>query len=510
MERPPLGSSVPSPTIPASNPSIRYAGPVPTPDGLCLDVSEAGDVLRWSIRNETGSELAVDRAQLRFTVDPHAPMFRNGYQSWSFAGEDGPDPSTGGAPGVVRAMHHADPTVVVADERRSELATMVGDTAIGFAGGDRHDGTFRRRGAELLAEAYLGGAILQPGEVRQLHDVRVGGSLDEWATWCGRESGARVDAPYQVGWCSWYHYFHDVTERDLRENLALAGDWPFDVFQLDDGYQAAIGDWLLPNERFPSGIERVAGDIASAGLSPGIWIAPFLVSPASAATRRHPEWLLTRPSGRPAVGMVNDGWGGATWVLDTTRPDVLTHLEDLARDLVAMGWRYLKLDFTYAPALDGNWHDRSLTPAQRVRQAYDAIRRGAGDAFVLGCGAPLGPCIGVVDGMRIGPDVAPYWEPHQGWPGYADTIPSTANALRNTVARQFMHRRLWLNDPDCVMLRTSATELSHAQITEWALAVAHSGGMAIVSDDLSLVDAAGRRLFDDVLAVGRAADDRYR
>ena len=65
-------------------------------------------------------------------------------------------------------------------------------------------------------------------------------------------SGARVDAPYQVGWCSWYHYFHDVTEDHIRSNLALAAEWPFDVFQIDDGYQAAIGDWLITNEKFPS------------------------------------------------------------------------------------------------------------------------------------------------------------------------------------------------------------------------------------------------------------------
>ena len=490
---------------------MTFVAPVSTPAGLRLDVDEAGDTVRWSLTNVSETVISVDRVQLRFDVDPGAPMFRNGYQSWSFAGGDGADPSrVKGAPGVVRAMHHADPAVARAGERRSELVTMVGDTVIGFSGGHLHDGTFRLHAGQLLAEAYFGGATLQPGEQRPLHDVRIGGSLDEWATWCGREAGARVDAPYQVGWCSWYHYFHAVTERDMRANLALAGEWPFEVFQLDDGYQAAIGDWLRPNERFPSGIDRLAADIDEAGLTPGIWIAPFLASPASEVARRHPEWLLMRASGRPAVGMVNEGWGGNTWVLDTTRPDVLDHLEGLARELVAMGWRYLKLDFTYAPALDGQWHDPSLTPAQRVRQAYDAIRRGAGDAFLLGCGAPLGACVGGVDGMRIGPDVAPHWDPKGGWPGYQDTLPSTANALRNTVARQFMHRRLWLNDPDCVMLRTSATELSHAQIKEWALAVARSGGMAIVSDDLAIVDDAGRRLFDEVVAVGQAADDRYR
>jgi alpha-galactosidase len=73
-----------------------------------------------------------------------------------------------------------------------------------------------------------------------------------------------------------------------------------------------------------------------------------------------------------------------------------------------------------------------------------------------------------------------------------------------------MHRRLWLNDPDCLMLRRSATQLTPEQIERWALAVGASGGMALVSDDLSLLDGESRALLDRVLATGRAADDRAR
>ena len=108
--------------------------------------------------------------------------------------------------------------------------------------------------------------------------------------------------------------------------------------------------------------------------------------------------------------------------------------------------------------------------------------------------------------MRIGPDVAPYWEPRSPFAGYADTLPATVNALRNTRARSFMHRRLWVNDPDCLMLRRDATDLTPEQIETWTDAVAASGGMALVSDDLALLgrDAAAR--FDDVVRAGRAVD----
>jgi alpha-galactosidase len=212
--------------------------------------------------------------------------------------------------------------------------------------------------------------------------------------------------------------------------------------------------------------------------------------------------------------MVNPTWGGLTYVLDTTQPETLDLLERVASDLVSAGFRYLKIDFTYAPSLPGRYADSTLTPAQRVRAGLEAIRRGARDeTFLLGCGCPLGPAIGVVDGMRIGPDVAPYWAPQPGHfvpPGYEREVPSTLNAWRNTLARSFMHRRLWLNDPDCIMLRTDQTNLKPDAVRAWALAVAASGGLAIVSDDLSLLDEDAKALFDEVLSVGRKVDETSR
>jgi alpha-galactosidase len=73
-----------------------------------------------------------------------------------------------------------------------------------------------------------------------------------------------------------------------------------------------------------------------------------------------------------------------------------------------------------------------------------------------------------------------------------------------------MHRRLWLNDPDCLMLRSAATQLEPAQALTWARAVGISGGMALVSDDLSLLDASSRGLLDQCLEIGRASDDAAR
>jgi alpha-galactosidase len=507
-----------------------------------LDVvlaEEAGpESFAWRIANRGDEAVAVRSVAVVFALDPVAGplrMFRHGYQSWSSSGVAvfgvDRDPTTvEGSASLVWGVHHADPRRARDDELRSEWVTVLADDGgavrAGFDDGASHDGTWRLRrgdaGPELWAEAYLGGALLRAGEARRLHPFsfehgdRAGAAdlLGRWADRAGRAGGARTGAPYQVGWCSWYQYFHGVTEADLRSNLARAGDWPFEVFQLDDGYQAAIGDWLETNERFPSRLDVLAADIAAAGRRPGLWLAPFLVAPDSQVATEHPDWLARLADGTPLPGMLNPDWGGGRdgimYTLDTTHPEVVDHLEAVAATLVGWGFTYLKLDFTFAPSFDGIWFDPTRTPAERVRAGYEAVRRGAGeDCFLLGCGVPLANVVGLVDGNRIGADVAPRWEvdPDRHWlTGYAETEPATVNAYVDTCTRAFMHRRLWLNDPDCLMLRAEQTELSADARRAWAETVAVSGGMALVSDDLSLLGGEARELLDEVITVGRHTD----
>lgn len=509
---------------------VELVGPE-ADDGLVVDVHHEGDTTTWSVANAGDRPVAVEQVALVFALpDVRYPLrlFRNGYQSWSltdtatFGVDEDPSTTPDTLP-FLRDMHHADRSPAQAGDLRSEQVTVLVDhdrdpVLVGFLGGHHHDGTVRLRGTQVRAEATLGGAVLEPGTRRDLHPVVVRRGEDaptllaRWAADVGAAEGARTTAPYQVGWCSWYHYFDGVTEADITANLALAGDWPFDVFQLDDGYQAQIGDWLATRDTFPGGVDGVAAAIDAAGFTPGIWLAPFLASPASQLAADHPEWLAREADDptQPMIGMYNDIWGGFQNQLDVTRPDVLDHLAAVARDLVDAGYRYLKLDFTFSAKLRGYFFDRTWTPAERVRAAYEAVRRGAGDdTFILGCGGPLGSLVGVVDGMRIGPDVGPHWgldELTDPLPGYREAQPSTRGAWRSTLGRAFLHRNLWLNDPDCLMLRTRQTRLSPEQARAWALAVGMSGGMALVSDDLALLGAEERALLDEVVALGRAAD----
>ncbi|MFM8305455.1 MAG: glycoside hydrolase family 36 protein [Actinomycetota bacterium] len=503
-------------------------------DGAHVVLVPRSDGWDWTLHVPT--DTAVDTVRIEWDLgraDLPVPMFVNGWQSWSPTGwrtlgaDD--DASRASTLDFLRSIHHADPAVCTPGELRSEMVTVLTFAGgppllIGFLGGSRHDGTVRARVVDgrirVSTEAWLGGARVPADDPWTLHPVvvRTGDApttlLAEWATDVGTLEGARTSAPFTVGWCSWYQYFERIDETTLRANLARAGDWPFTVFQLDDGYQSAVGDWLEPNDRFPSSLDALADAIRGEGCTPGLWLAPFLAAPDARVVRTRPELLTRGHDGEPVVSMFNDIWGGFVLGLDPTRSETRAHLEDLGRAVRDAGYDYAKLDFTFSPNVPGAYADPTATPAQRVRAGYDAFRRGFGDdGFILGCGAPLGACVGVVDAMRIGPDIAPSWEVAErdtAWPGYEFAAPALRHAWSATADRAFLHRRLWVNDPDCVMLRTHATDLTPDQAEGWARAVGASGGMVVVSDDLALLDPAARRLLGEVVVAGRAADARAR
>ena len=263
------------------------------------------------------------------------------------------------------------------------------------------------------------------------------------------------------GWCSWYRWFDRVDEAAALENLewlaARHETLPLDVFLLDDGYERAIGDWHPPWRGFPAGLPDLAHRARQAGLQPGLWMAPFAANASSDVVRDHPDWILRDESGDPVpIGLVGSTF---PYALDCTHPQVLDHLSSIVSAAVhEWGFQVLKLDFLYAAALRGRHHDPSRTRAQAFHYALGRLREAAGEeCWIIGCGCPLGPAIGLVDSLRVSPDVAPYWHPHyrglQVILREEATVPAARNSTRNAVNLAPLHRRWWVNDPDCVLLR---------------------------------------------------------
>ncbi|HEU4430692.1 MAG TPA: alpha-galactosidase, partial [Myxococcota bacterium] len=460
-------------------------------------------------------------------------FLRHGWQSWSACEgraldrEGAPPFPSGawlrgmfhgvGAPPPDRAGWHESDLVSVAASESGE-ACLAGLLEQGLATGL----VFLRRETDAVrveVEAQLElplapDARLAPERFRFALGASCDALLEQFAAELGALGGARTRAPFQAGWCSWYQFFAAVSEADVLRNLdalaRLRETLPIDVVQIDDGYQRAIGDWLETNDRFPRGLGKLAAEIRSAGFTPGIWTAPFCAVAESELFRSHADWLLRRGAD-PLLGLLHADWSRdhRVYVLDPSLPAVQRHLRGTFASLSELGFDYLKLDFLYTAALQADAADASLTRAARLRRGLEAIRAGAGpDAFLLGCGCPLGAAVGLVDGMRIGPDVAPHWapRPQPRIPGIEDTTPSAANALRNTFARVFMHRRLWLNDPDCPIARSRGSELTREEARSLCASIAASGGMFVLSDDVAALEPAELALLRDSLALAREVD----
>lgn len=309
----------------------------------------------------------------------------------------------------------------------------------------------------------------------------------------GRAMKART-APPLTGWCSWYFAFTDVNERITDANLSAMNDWQglLEVFQLDDGYQAAVGDWLSWNKKFSTPPAEFAGRLAKRGLRPGLWLAPFLVSRGSRLYREHPDWLVKNVSGRPVIAFIHPQWKGhVIYALDVTNPGAQQWLRKTISAIVGQGFTYLKLDFLYAAALPGRRHDPGATGASALRRGLEIIRAEAGEsAYLLGCGCPLGPAVGIVDAMRVSPDVDIAWRKP-----LIDKLlgvpigPGAENCLAANAARLKLHGRLWANDPDGVVLREAKGGMAPHELQSQLTMYYLSAGAVFISEDLTSLPA---------------------
>lgn len=308
--------------------------------------------------------------------------------------------------------------------------------------------------------------------------------LEQFAKVWGAKMHARTWDHLPNGWCSWYYYFSHVTENDILENAAYLNshkeEYPLEYIQLDDGYQSALGDWLVCNEKFPHGLEFLAAEIKKTGLKPGIWLAPFLVEKRSKLFAEHPEWMVRNRNGEIVFPMK---WrSGEAAILDGTHPGAQQFLTGLFRRLREMGWVYTKLDFlVFECGVPGAvYHDRKATRAQALRRGLEAIRKGFGDdQFILGCTVPFGPVVGIVNAERIGTDITPYWAPERKYFKEAPTVP---NVCRNLINRCYMNRHLFFNDPDTHIARIDNNKLTENEVILWTYAIWLTGGLLLLSD----------------------------
>jgi alpha-galactosidase len=496
----------------------------PRQAGLALAVHAPadGDVLVVELEYTADVDTILDRLiPAAGLVDLGAPASETkrlvqGYDSWAYAGVRPADAlgvswwtsafaaPTGAAFGMQALDAERFATAIASRPERDALLVDVscGATPPVEAG----DGTW---GYETLAPPGLGLPVAA-GTTESAPPIALTAGTDplavmeELAVLAGAVSGARRwTGPPVTGWESWYYYGLVIDREQLRENALLLldryrGRPGFDLVQLDDGWQVTYGAWW-PNDRFPADLSDVTGEVRALGGRPGLWLAPFMVQPgAPGLGTDHPEWAVRDEDGEPIL----DRHG--RYGLDASNPDVLDWLGALGEQVRAWGFEMVKLDFLYLAAVEGVRHDPRVTGTAALRRGLRAMLEGLGpDVYVLGCGMPLLPAVGICHGNRVGHDLAvpvllgEFGQPvTQGWTGFHGIRPQA----RNVAARFALHRRWFDADPDVVMAWGSDGTTPHGYSIEesrtLATLAALCGGPFLLADELASLSHSERAVLE--------------
>ena len=264
-----------------------------------------------------------------------------------------------------------------------------------------------------------------------------------------------------VGWVSWFAFYADVTEADIKRTADVMADvllpFGYEYLQMDDGYQRGKGTpdtWLNPNEKFPGGLPALAEYIRGKGLKPGLWTAATFSPTDQAAERK--DWFVRGPDGEPARG---------NWIdhpVDASEPAALDALvRPIYRELERTGWQYFKVDALRHLRYEGyNAHadyfrSKNVDLVDAYRRYVEVIREEVGrEHFMLACWGIRPELGGLVDGCRLGTD------------GFSFAGLAQYNSFNNLV---------WRNDPDHI-------ELSDREAWRSTMVTSLTGSLFLLTD----------------------------
>ncbi|MEG1520460.1 MAG: alpha-galactosidase, partial [Clostridia bacterium] len=287
------------------------------------------------------------------------------------------------------------------------------------------------------------------------------------------------------GFTSWYNYYQDINEEIIDRNIDNFIEFRnkgFDVnmFQIDDGFETFVGDWLsIDKAKFPNGLIPLAKKI-NQNFKSGLWLAPFVCETKSEMFQNHKEWILKDDNGN----LVHAGhnWSGF-YALDIYNEKLQDHLEKVF-DTVFNVWNFdlVKLDFLYAACLHP---PKNKTRGEVMRDGMKLLRKWCGDKLILGCGVPLSSAYGLVEYCRIGCDISLDYTGGILSKIIHNECVSSHDAILDTIYRDPLNGRAFMNDPDVFLLRDDNIKMNKSEKELVATVNALFGSVLFTSDDFS-------------------------
>ncbi len=465
-----------------------------------VEETETDSMIKVSLKHKKDFELVSFRIEYDHPFDEKDRFFANGYNCWTTTRElKKEDILKGVTPLAYISKKTRDLATIASDERFIKYTRKPGEF-------HSHTYTYIRNGNKLLLYGSLSEkhgftyfqvkmnenyfAVCKDVEGKKVTEdylifdiVKFEGGYDEvFDNYFGAINAPKPRIDHMSGYTSWYNYFQNINEdiiiRDLN-GMDRAKD-SVSIFQIDDGYETYVGDWLDPNpSKFPKGMKYIADEIHGKGYQAGIWLAPFSCQKVSRTANKHPEWLIKGNDGKPLLGVF--AWHGA-YTLDIYHEGAREYIRHFF-DVILNEWGFdmVKLDFLYSQCMLPR---NGKTRGEIMYDALVFLRECVGDKLFLGCGVPLGSAFGIVDACRISCDVdLKYSGKYYNKLGVGNELPSAQNAITSTIFRRHLDGRIFVNDPDVFFLRENNLDFTNEQKMLLAQINNLCGNVLFVSDN---------------------------
>jgi len=296
---------------------------------------------------------------------------------------------------------------------------------------------FDHKEKSVIAHAWMEGdeSLFDPDVWVELEELVIieGAFVHAVDTYCKYLTdlhGCRKPGAY-TGWSDWE--FFRVPGKNEKETVASSvamGDliekgWPLDSVVVDAGWCENVYRYDTPDPRFPHGAEWLCKQISDHHGTPGLWIAPWLMTEAAPICREHPEWFaIDKTTNDVHKKYRSDGQVIITF--DFSVPEAVEWFRGQLRMMREWGYRYFKLDGPVViHYMNTRFHDPHSTRFKQITQIMRLVREELGDDILIESEGVYGPAIGIADFHRITQDQHPRWYNPNGEPILRVNIPTT-------------------------------------------------------------------------------------